>query len=201
MSLHTADVANRLRGFLDRRTMPRLFEGKPAAIKAEVDALTAAVARYAPQGDALREWWPGFEARLAEANQTRVWPSEGEVKAAAIAGRAPAVAAQLQSTPDEMALEIAAKRIAAGEAVGDGFLYGRQALDLERRGMVSPADLRKYRSALYFTLKETYVEAIARRMEAELIARHDAARDLVQGPLGRSSPIPDKRRVDTGAAA
>lgn len=83
MSLHHADVVQRIRRFLDRRSVPRAIEGKQKAMLDEVNALAEAVARYAPKGEALANWWPMFEARLGEVNATRAWPTEGEVRLAA----------------------------------------------------------------------------------------------------------------------
>lgn len=75
-------------------------------------------------------------------------------------------------------LAVMARRMNEGEAVGDGWLYGRDALRLMTSGLVPADTIRKYRSALYFEAKAKSGEDNARTMEAAWIARHEAAEGL-----------------------
>ena len=92
-----------------------------------------------------------FKARIIEAcrhiRQTytqRAWPMPAhfikamEAVAAKVSRSAPA-SAKVTSFPS--ATQIAAQRIIQGEPVGDGWLYGKLALQLLNDGLVSQADL------------------------------------------------------------
>lgn len=159
--------------FLDRRTMPRALEGKPQAVKDEVGALVATVARYAPRGG-VEEWWPRFEAALGELSDTRAWPTEGEVRKAAQSVKGPALRNLAQGDECDP-INIAAKRMAAGDAVGDGYLWGRMAVDLIARGAVSDETLTQYRSALFHKRKALYGPNKALAMESADKDRHASA--------------------------
>lgn len=69
-------------------------------------------------------------------------------------------------------LKIAGVRIAHGKPVGEGYLFGRMAVDLLRSGYATMADLRKYRSALYFNEKSGLGEEAAKRNEDARLERH-----------------------------
>ena len=69
----------------------------------------------------------------------------------------------------------AADKMNTGQAVGEDWLYGRKCLDLMASGQVSRDTLRQYRSTFYFSLKKTYGQAKARKIEVDKIAKHDAA--------------------------
>jgi hypothetical protein len=91
-------------------------------------------------------------------------------------------------------MQIAAKRIANGEAVGDEWIYGRRALELIEGGLVTEGQLRAYRSALFFRMRDMWGEDAAKKAEAELIQRHEGAKDL--GPVHRGNmQIPNKRHI------
>ncbi|MDB6454988.1 hypothetical protein [Falsirhodobacter sp. 20TX0035] len=56
--------------------------------------------------------------------------------------------------------------------------------------------LRRYRSALFFSMKETWGEDKARRVEADLIRRHEEAEQLHRQTQSRrrgAFAMPDKR--------
>ena len=188
-------ITGKLRAYLDRKTAPRGIADKPTAMREELAALVRCVLRYAPR-QRWEEWWPQFEDRLSEDATTRAWPSEGEVKKAA--GSLRGIVSVKPADGDETdAVAVAGKRMAANEAVGDEFMYGRRAVELLRRGFVDLVTMRRYRSGLYFSAKNVYGEATARKMEAEWIARHEAAEkldDLHQQRRDAKTPEP-KRMV------
>ena len=181
MTLHTAYIASRLKRFLDRRQPPRRIEGKPQAETDEVQAMVGAVARYAPHGpDGLATWWPKFEAALGEAG-TGLWPTEREIRdAAAVANRD---RPKLRSDgPAFDPHEISARRMAAGEPVGENFLYGREAVEMIRRHLVDEPTMTRYRSGAFFSRKDMHGEASALAWEAEAKARHEAAKLMLRDP-------------------
>lgn len=177
MTLHAADIAARLRRFLDRRQAPRRVEGKPQAEADEVAALVGVLERNAPRGaDALAAWWPGFERELGESG-TGLWPTEKDIREAA----AKAAKAHPRQGPDVTfdRHDISAARMARGEAVGECYLYGREAVEMIRRRLVDEPTMKKYRSAAFFGRKDVQGEAAALRWEAEMTDKHRAAKDML----------------------
>lgn len=72
--------------------------------------------------------------------------------------------------------KIAARRIQAGEPVGEGWLWGSLAHQMMARDFgVTERDLEPYRRAHAAKLRETYGAQAAERMLAHLTARHEAA--------------------------
>lgn len=197
--LHKHAVAARLNRFLHRRTMPKSIEGKPQAIADELDALVSVVARFAPQQqESLADWWPRFESDLGERNATRSWPSEGEVAASckAVSGQTslrPAEAADIDSGA------IWARRIRESGPVADFAMYGRFAVDMIRRGLITEGDLTKWRSNLFFADKDVYGEAEALRREAERKAAHESAMILPGLSEPRQVKIPAVRHIPEAA--
>lgn len=192
MSYRDDWLRGRLRDYLARRTIPRGFEGKAEALKAEADALVACVLRKAPR-EQFEGWWSAVERRLAEDAKTRAWPTEGEISEAAKAINGPR-AVRVSEGNELNHLTIAAKRINAGEEVGESWVYGRGAVQLERAGLVTEARMKSYRSGWYFAHKAVYGEEAARAKEAEMQERLDSFRR--EGGQHRepvSVQIPDKR--------
>lgn len=74
--------------------------------------------------------------------------------------------------------EITANRMKAGEPVGEGYLYGADAVELIFRGLVDEPTMRKYRSAAYFNRKSIYGHDAAVSWEEAAKQRHDAARSV-----------------------
>lgn len=196
MNMHEADVHTKLRRFLERRSMPKALEGKPNAIGDELDALVRAVARHAPHHPNLDDWWGGFEERLAEGNTTRSWPTEGEVKIAAKGGVVVALTTRAPNTADlDFVLRLNTGRIERGEVVGEDWFYGNGAARLVSAGTVKLAQLRPYRSGLYFAEKEFYGEEKARANEQTRQRQFDDALAAVNAPRVRhqGTAAPDKR--------
>jgi hypothetical protein len=159
--LTKADITTRLRAYLDRRTMPKSLEGKPAAIAAEVESMANAIMRYA--GSPLRDWWPRFEEVLVEANETRSWPTAGECAKAARSISAPSL--RPAEAGDINSDAIWAKRITSGQACSEHHCWGRPGVELIRKGLISEADLEPFRKRFYFKRVDTYGEAAAREFE------------------------------------
>jgi hypothetical protein len=71
---------------------------------------------------------------------------------------------------------ITGARMAAGEPVGEGYLYGSDAVELIAQGLVDQDTMRKYRSAAYFNRKSIYGHDAAIAWEEAAKQRHDDAR-------------------------
>ena len=122
----------KLKGYLERRTMPRGLADKPKAQEAELSALIHCLTRYAPREE-FGEWWVKMESGLAENSETRAWPTEGEIRKAAANIRGPQTR-QISEGDEIDPLQINADRMNSGAHVGDGCLYGRVAVDMMAPG-------------------------------------------------------------------
>lgn len=177
MNLHEADVQGRLSRLLDRKQMPRRLEGKGGAMEDEIRALTKATLRNAPRStERLADWWPHFEAALGEIATGGLWPTEREIRdaAKAVGTTAPQVAVAPETKSD---LQIAADRMARGDGVAEGWLYGRAACELIRERLVDHDTMTRYRSAAFFARKEAYGEVAAKAWEAAARYRHEVAKE------------------------
>jgi len=196
MSLHESDIKSRLSRFLDRKHMPKRLEGKGGAMEDEIRALVAAIVRNAPRtADRLADWWPIFEATLSE-DCGPMWPTEREIRDAAKKAHRDAPKAQAVDWVIDPA-ELASRRMAAGEPVGDSWIYGIGACELAARRLVTEDQMRAYRSAAFFHRKDVLGEENALAWEAEQKARHEQAKDIWahrNDPRGhRSAQMPSKR--------
>lgn len=201
MSLHHSDIAHRLKRFLDRRQPPRRIEGKSQAEADEIAALVSTVERNAPRSaDALADWWPKFERQLGETG-TGLWPTEKECREAAIATNK-----ATPKTKTKDAFDVyphIGSLMADGEAVGENYLYGREAVELIRRRLVDEPTMTKYRSAAFLSRKATQGEARALEWEADAKARHAAAKEMLRDTTIKhfDTRIPDMTSPEKGKAA
>lgn len=189
MSLHEADLKARLVRYLDRRQMPRRLEGKGGAMEDEMRALVAALARVAPRSaDRLADWWPHFEAALGEIATGGLWPTEREIRDAAkmVGSIAPQVAVAPEPKSEH---QIIADRMARGEPVGEGWLYGRAACELIRQRLVDQATMSAYRSGAFFARKDEYGQDAALAWEAEAKAKHEAAKEAFRDDTPHHGPV------------
>lgn len=189
MNLHDADLKSRLVRFLGRKQMPRRFEGKPTAMDDEIAALAGVLARNAPRNtDALSAWWPIFEAKLGEICGS-MWPTEKEIRDAgkATTQEAPRPDGVRFDGLDMRDIAIAARRMARGEPVGEGYLWGRLAVEMIAEGLVVRETMEAYRKAAFLNrlgsnhpTEDARQEALAkaRAWEAEAKDRHEAAKQI-----------------------
>lgn len=189
-------ILARLTRFLSRRSMPTALRDSQQAQDDEIAAIVGLIAKFAPQRpEDLAAWWTNFEADLGQRNTTRSWPSEGEI-AASCKAVSSAPTHRLAEGTEIDANAINARRIKAGDPVGEFWVYGTMAAELLQSRAVTDADLRPYRSSLFFNDREVYGEEEARRMEGERLNRHAEAMRRVGGQAQRPMPIPDKRYVE-----
>lgn len=201
MSLHEADIRSRLIRLLDRKAMPKRLEGKGGAMEDEIRALTSAVQRNAPKAtDRLADWWPHFEAALGEIAVGGLWPTEREIRdaAKAVGNIAPQVAVTVEAKSDR---QITADRMARGDAVGEGWLYGRAACELIRERLVDQETMGRYRSAAFLARKAAYGEVAARQWESERRAEHEAAKATFRDRTPHSGPVDVSAKQFGGEAA
>lgn len=185
-------LTEKLTAYLGRKAAPRNLPQRAAT--ETMAALERCLGRYAPK-EGYEDWWPRFEDRLEEDSKTWAWPTVGEIKAAAMAITEPSER-RISQADDVNPLRNAAKRMENGEPVGDGYLYGRLAVDLIAEGLVDEATMRRYRSGLFGMLESTYGEAKALEMEAKLKERHNDARESHRQPSEpRDLPQPELKTM------
>lgn len=195
MSIRTEEIARTFNRWLDRYSPPTSMKDKPQAVQDEADTLLRVLLRFAPQ-EGYEGWINRALDKLEYQMKTRAWPTKGELGAVCSnlrkdeAMRAAPVTQEVKSD-----LDIVAGRINNGDPVGDGWLYGKNALDLVASGKVSETQLRSYRSALFFSMRDVWGEGPAIEREAEMKRRHaDAGRNWTGAtPTPPNSPI--KRMV------
>lgn len=72
-------------------------------------------------------------------------------------------------------IEIMARRMNSGQHVGEGWLYGVLAVELEQSGLVATERLKEYRSGAFLARKQIYGLASALQWEREAQDRHASA--------------------------
>jgi hypothetical protein len=170
MSVMREFISEKLSEYLERKSIPRGMEGNSRAIKAEFDALLSCLMRFAPSAD-YGDWWESMVRHLDENSKTRSWPLVEELKDAIFKTRPPKSIRVSQG--DEIdPLQINAKRMNSGEPVGDQWLYGQLAHELENSGLVNAETFQKYRSSLFFSMKRVWHEETARKVEGERRQHH-----------------------------
>lgn len=118
-----------------------------------------------------------------------------------LAKRRPAKIIPFRQADAQGPAAIIAKRMNDGGDVGDDWLYGRLCIELMATGAVDQDTLRKYRSALYFSMKDTWGEADARKYEDALIERHEAATRWSDSDTGKRYSAPTYTPRKFGGAA
>lgn len=196
MSIHDSDITARFSTFIDRKAMPRRLEDKPHAQSDEMRALVSTITRYAPRSaEGLAGWWQLFESALSEACGD-YWPSEKHIKPAAeVASKAAPKLRDETGGPDMRPAAIIARKMQRGEAVGEAWLWGRNAVELATSGLIDAETVARYRSGAFLARRSVYGEAAALAWEAEAKARHEDAKAVWRGRRDLSEPrnvaIPD----------
>lgn len=74
--------------------------------------------------------------------------------------------------------EIASRKMRDGEPVGEGYLWGRQSVELIARGLVDEQTMTGYRVGMFEARKAQYGEEAAIRWEDEAKDRHRSAKEV-----------------------
>lgn len=185
--------------WLDRFSPPRAIQNNPKAMQDDANAMLAIVGKYAPsQGYA--EWLAKVLVDLTEGMTTRSWPAPGELVKACKAR----IEHREKPKGEEWKLdecESIGAKMKAGQPVGEGWLYGRSAVDLIKRGLVDLETMTAYRSAAFFSRKDVQGEESALRWEAEAKERHEVAKAMLRDTESkpRNIVLPNKRVVGEAA--
>ena len=126
---------------------------------------------------------------LRASQDTRIWPT---IKAFTKAAGEAATRKDMAATNRVVAFDrhaIAARRIHAGESIGQSHIWGRDAAILEADGKVTEQQLEQYREAIFTNICDLHGEAYAKKVIQELDQSHmitvlDLAEERA-GPLAR----------------
>lgn len=175
---HRENVKERLTELLARRAPPRVLAGREEALDAEFEALLTGLAAVVPHD--IATFWPIFDAELSQVSAYRTWPTGNELSKAAAKASAKMPRAKEDRHRDDkdrdIGLRWTASRMVSGQGVGEGYLYGREAVELISRGLVSEQTMTAYRTAAYNARVKVYGQEAADVWEAEAKARHEDAR-------------------------
>ncbi len=176
MSIREAEIAKGLADWLALYSPPRNIAGKPDDVQREMDRLIAVLVKFAPV-EGYNGWVQSVLDQLAYQMKTRAWPTVGELGAACSNARKAARDANPQAPVIGLDVyELNASRMKAGEPVGEGYLYGREAVEIIARRLIDQETMTRYRSAAFLTRKQAHGEASALAWEAEVKERHESAR-------------------------
>jgi hypothetical protein len=168
--------------WLDRYSPPASMRGNAQAIQDEVTGLLRILLKFAPPS-AYEDWVAEALERCSQIMKTRAYPTQNELGSACRnynkdrhdAGEADA--GPVSEWKPDPALFISNK-MARGEPVGEGWLYGIMACELIARKLVGRETMDTYRSGAYLARKSFYGEDAARAWENDAKDRHDAAKVL-----------------------
>jgi hypothetical protein len=168
------------------------------ALRDEVNMLVDDINQHIPSGltqPDLHNLLPMINAAIRQRQSSQGWPlakvfitATGD--AVATLGRQKAVDVSA-NTASLNPVEITAKRMRAGESIGEWFLYGRQAIEMIESRQIDQTTLDGYRSRAFLNRKEQNGEGAASLWEIEARNRHQlaqeerGARESDDGPICR----------------
>ncbi|WP_143412863.1 hypothetical protein [Haematobacter missouriensis] len=200
MNYRQSEIATLLGEWLDRYTAPIHLRDKANAAQKEVEALLRALLKFAPQVD-YQPFCRAVFDQLDFQMKTRAWPTVGEMGAVCSNIRKESPRPRdLTPQRDTASLAIIGRRMAAGEAVGESYLYDSNACDLIAGGHVDAETMRRYRKGAFMARRDAYGHEKAVEWEREQIQRHEEARQSfrdrersrrdTKGP-DKSTPVPE----------
>lgn len=204
MSSKMSIIAPLLQRWLARYVPPTHLRNDEAARSAEIDAVMRAVLQLTPNED-IERWFSRVTARIDAVAQTSAWPRVAVITEHCRAvNRDDYLASGSGARPTAAidTFEINARRINGSEPVSEHWLWGRNAVRLVKRGMVSEDRIDQRRATFAAALREIYGDEIAERMIAERNESHGHAERVEAATLAdwqtgrRGAAIPDKRSPD-----
>lgn len=143
---------------LSRLNPPRALTGQAQAIKDEATFLSKCISKVAPSYN-LTDWFGEFEEAVLGNLETRTWPTAKELSKAAQQIRKAKPVFANQSSESEWLLNpvtINAKRIQGGHPVCETWLSGKRAQSMLATGMITDADLNRYKKAARLQNEQLY---------------------------------------------
>jgi hypothetical protein len=175
MNIRQAEIAKALTEWLESYSPPRSMAGNIDAMQRESERLLSVLTKFAPS-EGYNGWVASVLEQCAYQMKTRAWPTVGELGAVCSNARKSRQGDAPRAAFDLDVHELNASRMKAGEAVGEGYLYGREAVELIARGLVDRELMTRYRSAAFLSRKKMHGEDAALAWEADAKARHEDAK-------------------------
>ena len=160
MSMRKTELSQILTRWLNRYSPPRSMAGDQQAQQDEAEALFRVLMKFAPDAEYV-DWTNAVLDQLEYQMKTRAWPTKGELGAVCSnmrkqSGGKAAASATAQSGWGTDTYEIIGARMRRGDAVGEGYLYGREACEIIKRRLVTNETMAAYRSIAYLSRKQMY---------------------------------------------
>lgn len=176
--MRTEFLTNRVSSLLSRFSPPRAIANNEEAKSDEVQIIMEAVNRFAPS-KGYEDWWPKFERELLENHETRSWPLLSELKKAAgkIRGPQKHFTDITGDNAEFCPYKANAARMNNGQPVSEFYLYGREAVELKRRGLVQDDIFDRQKRSYYYHLEKVYGKQTADQMIA---AREQMTQDALR---------------------
>jgi hypothetical protein len=175
MSIRQAEIAKALTEWLESYSPPRSMAGNVEALQRESERLLSVLTKFAP-AEGYNGWVSSVLEQCAYQMKTRAWPTVGELGATCSNARKARQGEPTLTTFTFDVHELNANRMKAGEAVGEGYLYGCEAVELIARGLVDRETMTRYRSAAFLSRKKMHGEESALAWEADAKQRHEDAK-------------------------
>lgn len=196
MSMHKSEVSGILSRWLERYSPPLAIKENARALQDEVDALLSVLLRFAPKEEAA-PWVRLALDRMEYQMKTRAWPTKGELGAVCSNLRKEVRPQAAGSDEADRSPEaVIGRKMQRGEAVGEGWIYGRMACELIAGRHVDEATMAAYRSGAFLARREFYGDTAAHALEAEAKQRHEDARASFRERISHRNPEFNVNRMD-----
>jgi len=175
VNIRQAEISKALAQWLESYSPPRSMAGNADAMQRESERLLSVLSKFAPN-DGYNGWVHDVLEQCSYQMKTRAWPTVGELGAACSNARKARQGEHQSPTFVFDVYQLNADRMKSGHAVGEGYLYGREAAEMIARRLIDVDTMTKYRSAAFFRRKDIHGESSAMAWEVEAKQRHEDAK-------------------------
>ena len=177
MNMRDNDISHRVNEWLDRFSVPSHLKDKATAAQQEAEAILRMFLRYCPRDEYVPFLNRVFD-QIDYQKKTRYWPTPQEVGAVCvnILKDNPKPGAEISADMSPEA--IIGRRMMRGDAVAEGYLYGRAAVELIAKNLVTREVMEGYRKGAFFNRRAVLGQEAAQAWEDRAKADHDAAREV-----------------------
>lgn len=165
-------IKEALAALLSEYAPPKHLED-PAAQAKSVDTAARMLNQMFPNDttdDHIRGVIDRASLRIKQTHKTNSWPKSADIAAAVKGGISAEIKPTATRTMDH--LEANALRMKANQPVGDGYIFGRNAVEMLQRNLITEELRQHYRKSYIHGLKEVYGEEKAANMVRGLDYKH-----------------------------
>ena len=166
------------------------------AMRDEVNQLVEDINQLIPNEQTesdLRLLFPEINSAIRRRHGAQGWPPAKIFIAATEDAVAEAAKKKAASAPAGASsfdpYEITSAKMRAGEPVSEGYIWGREAVQLIARGLIDQGTMETYRTGAFTARQGQYGEDHAVRWEAEAKARHQSAREAYHARKDDGRPL------------